>query len=122
MEEKGHFPHEHSADSPAPRKCRDTPASWLSRLPEIGIVTKVLSATPARAPPRAPSCTSSQDLCLLCALEKASAPSALMGCSPQQARLSRAFARDCPCLTGGWQQQFEPVKWAGWGFSLFPAF
>ena len=36
--------------------------------------------------------------------------------------LGRGFAGDCPRLTGGWQRQLEPVKWARWGFSLFPSF
>lgn len=140
LEEKGDFPHDRCSDSP-PLEGLETPqqAAYLvflklslsqrffllgfsPSLPHpphslrvIGPGSSVPSGEWPTHPRRAFVC--------LCALEKASAPPAPTRRSPRQPQhRGRASAGDCPHLASGWQRQLEPVKWARWGFSLFPAF
>lgn len=145
VEEKGDFPHDRSTDSPPRRRLRNTrQAGYLAFLklslsqrafllhfshsPLLTLLTPLrvalLKGQTRNHPVSGVAKASLQGLSVgSCPIGKAAAASAPMGRSPPQPQcLSRAFAGDCPCPAGGWQQQFEPVKWARWGFSLFPAF
>ena len=145
VEEKGDFPHDRSTDSPPRRRFRNTQQAGYLAFLKLSLSQRVfllhfshsplftlltpLHVAGLKGQTRSHSASGMAEASLQglsvssCPVGKAAAASTPMGCSPRQPQyLSRAFARDCPCLAGGWQQQFEPVKWAGWGFSLFPAF
>ncbi|XP_017910188.1 PREDICTED: acyl-coenzyme A oxidase-like protein [Capra hircus] len=79
------------------RLSRPVPSVWLAEGAASGLGNGSL-------PFEGPS------LCL-CAVEEASTPAALTTAAPAS---GRGFAGDRPRLTGGWQRQLEPVKWARW--------